>query len=159
MQPGCSPPPVAIQKDDHLPRGGEKQAGLRLPPSPSFKDVHHPRRGGGRAKLGPCPPRGLVTRFFIQHSEKGVCQPCGGGGPRLCGADWLRAVSYSVPGPLGWTASAPPPTLPPAALARAWLSVHRTGDGCTVCGSGTSTPSSAHRPHWGDHTRRRTPQW
>jgi hypothetical protein len=32
MQPGCSPPPVAIQKDDHQPRGGEKQARLRLPP-------------------------------------------------------------------------------------------------------------------------------
>jgi hypothetical protein len=32
MQPGCSLPLVAIQKDDHQPRGGEKQAGLRLPP-------------------------------------------------------------------------------------------------------------------------------
>jgi hypothetical protein len=52
MQPGYNPPPVAIQKDDHQPRGGEKQAGLRLPPSLSFKDVHHPRRGGGRAKSG-----------------------------------------------------------------------------------------------------------
>jgi hypothetical protein len=35
MQPGCSPPPVAIQKGDHQPRGGEKQAGLRPPPPPS----------------------------------------------------------------------------------------------------------------------------
>jgi hypothetical protein len=34
MQPGCSPPPVAIQKEDHQPHGGEKQAGLRLPPPP-----------------------------------------------------------------------------------------------------------------------------
>jgi hypothetical protein len=87
MQPGCSPPPVAIQKDDHQPRGGEKQAGLWLPPSLSFKDVHHPRRGEGRAKSGPCPPRGLATRFFLQHSEEnGVCQPCGGGEPWLHGA-------------------------------------------------------------------------
>jgi hypothetical protein len=54
-----------------------------------------------------------------------------------------------VPGPLGWTASAPPLTLPPIALAGAWLSVHRTGDGCAVCGSGTSTPSPARQPHWG----------
>jgi hypothetical protein len=68
MQPDCSPPPVAIQKDDHQPHGGEKQAGLRLPPTLSFKDVHHPRWGGGRAKSGPSPPRGLVTRFFLQHS-------------------------------------------------------------------------------------------
>ena len=35
MQLDCSPPPVAIQKDDHQPRGGKKQAGLRLPPPPS----------------------------------------------------------------------------------------------------------------------------
>jgi hypothetical protein len=37
MQPGCSPPPVAIQKDDHQPCGGEKQAGLRLPPQPQLQ--------------------------------------------------------------------------------------------------------------------------
>jgi hypothetical protein len=37
MQPGCSPPPVAIQKEDHQPHGGEKQAGLRLPPPPQLQ--------------------------------------------------------------------------------------------------------------------------
>jgi hypothetical protein len=129
MQPGCSPPPVAIPTDDRQPRGGEKQAGLWPPPTLSFKDVHHPRWGGGQAKSGPYPPHGLVTRFFLQHSEeKDVHQPCGGGEPRLRGVSWLQAVSCSVSGPLGWMASAPPPTLPPAALARAWLSVHRTGN-------------------------------
>jgi hypothetical protein len=133
MQPACSPPPVAIQKDDHQPRGGGKQAGLRLPPTLSFKDVHHPRWGGGRAKSGPCPPHGLVTLFFLQHSEeKDVHQPCRGGEPRLCGAGWLQGVSCSVSGPLDWMASAPPPMLPPAALAGAWLSIHRTGNGRTV---------------------------
>jgi hypothetical protein len=70
MQPDCSPPPVAIQKDDHQPRGGEKQAGLRLPPSFSFKDVHHPCWSGGRAKSGSCPSRGLVTCFFLQHLKR-----------------------------------------------------------------------------------------
>jgi hypothetical protein len=35
MQPGCSPSPVVIQKDDHQLRGGEKQARLRPPPPPS----------------------------------------------------------------------------------------------------------------------------
>jgi hypothetical protein len=65
MQPDCSPLPVAIQKDDHEPRGGEKQARLRLPHSLSFKDVHHPCWGGGRAKSGPCPLHGLATRFFL----------------------------------------------------------------------------------------------
>jgi hypothetical protein len=150
MQPGCSPPPVAIQKDDHQPRGGEKQARLRLPPSFSFKDVDHPRWSGGRAKSGVHPPRGLVTRFFLQHSEEeGVHQPCGGGEPQLRGADWLQAISYSVSGPLGWMALAPPPALPPAAPAGAWLSIHRTGDGRAVRGSATSTASPVRQSHWG----------
>jgi hypothetical protein len=37
-----------------------------------------------------------------------------------------------VPGPLGWTASASPPTLPPVVWPGSWLSVHRTGGGCSV---------------------------
>jgi hypothetical protein len=69
---------------------GRSKPGCGFPPTLSFKDVHHPHWGGGRAKSGPCPPRGLVTRFFLQHSEeKDVHQPCGGGEPRLHGADWL----------------------------------------------------------------------
>jgi hypothetical protein len=66
--------------------------GCGLPPTLSFKDVHHPRWGGRRAESGPCPPHGLVTRFFLQHlEEKDVHQPCGGGKPRLYGAGWLQA--------------------------------------------------------------------
>jgi hypothetical protein len=160
MQPSCSPPPVAIRKDDHQPRGGEKQAGLRLPPQPQLQGCSSSSPGRGASQVRALPYAWLMTRFFLQHSEgKGVCQPCGGGRPRLRGAGWLQAVSCSVPDPLGWMASVPPPMLPPAALAGAWLSVHRTGDGCAVCGSGTSTPSPAHRPHWGDRTRRCMPQW
>jgi hypothetical protein len=64
-----------------------------------------------------------------------------------------------VSGPLGWTASAPPPTLPPVALAGAWLSVHRTGDGRAVRGSAAHTPSPTRRPYWGDRTRRRASRW
>jgi hypothetical protein len=41
------------------------EPGCGLPPALSFKDVHHPRWGGGRAELGPCPPHGLATRFFL----------------------------------------------------------------------------------------------
>jgi hypothetical protein len=75
MQPGCSPPPVAIQKDDHQPHGGEKQAGLRLPPQPQLQGCSSSLLGRGRAKSGPCPLRGLATCFFLQHSEeKGVHQ-------------------------------------------------------------------------------------
>jgi hypothetical protein len=36
-QPGCSPLPVVIQKDDYQPCGGEKQAGLRPPSCPQLK--------------------------------------------------------------------------------------------------------------------------
>jgi hypothetical protein len=112
---------------------GRSKPGCSFLPSFSFKDVHHPRWSGGRAKSGVRPPRGLVTRFFLQHSEeKGVHQPCGGGEPQLRGAGWLQAVSCSVSGPLGWTASVPPPTLPPIVWLEAWLPVHRTGDGRAV---------------------------
>jgi hypothetical protein len=47
---------------------GRSKLGCGFPPSLNFKDVHHPCWGGGRAKSGPCPPHGLVTRFFLQHS-------------------------------------------------------------------------------------------
>jgi hypothetical protein len=101
-------------------------------PTLSFKDVHHHCWGGRRAESGPCPPHGLVTRFFLQHlEEKDVHQPCRGGEPRLRGAGWLQAVSCSVSGSLARMALVPPPTLPPPSSG-AWLSVHRTGDGRTV---------------------------
>jgi hypothetical protein len=87
--------------------------GCSLPPTLSFKDVHHPHWGGRRAESGPCPPHGLVTRFFLQHLEKDVHQPCGGGKPRLRGAGWLQVVSCSVSGSLARMALVPPPMLPP----------------------------------------------
>jgi hypothetical protein len=37
MQPGCSPLPMVIHKDDHHPCGGEKQAGLRPLPRPQLQ--------------------------------------------------------------------------------------------------------------------------
>jgi hypothetical protein len=46
------------------------EPGCGLPPALNFKDVHHPCWGGRRAKLGSCLPHGLVTRFFLQHSEE-----------------------------------------------------------------------------------------
>jgi hypothetical protein len=59
---------------------GKSKPGRGLSLALGFKDVHHPCWGEGRAELGPCLLRGLVTRFFLQHSgEKGVHQPYGGG--------------------------------------------------------------------------------
>jgi hypothetical protein len=58
---------------------GRSEPGCGLSPTLSFKDVHHPRCGGRRVEPGPYPPYGLVTRFFLQHSEgKGVHNPAGG---------------------------------------------------------------------------------
>jgi hypothetical protein len=58
---------------------GRSKPGCGLSPTPSFKDVHHPRWGGRWVEPGPYPPYGLVTRFFLQHSEgEGVHQSCGG---------------------------------------------------------------------------------
>jgi hypothetical protein len=55
MQPGCSPPPVAIQKDDHLPRSGEKQAGLRLPPQPQLQGCSSSSLWRGASQVGALP--------------------------------------------------------------------------------------------------------
>jgi hypothetical protein len=127
---------------------GRSKPSCGFPPQPQLQGCSSSLLGQGASQVGPCPLRGLVTRFFLQHSEeKGVHQPCRGDKPWLHRASRLQAISCSVSGPLGWTASAPPLTLPPAALAGAWMSIHRTGDGCAVCGSGTSTPSPAYRPH------------
>jgi hypothetical protein len=68
---------------------GRSKPGCGLSPTLSFKDVHHPRCGGRRVESGPYPPYGLVTRFFLQHSEgKGAHQSCGGDfgymGPAEC---------------------------------------------------------------------------
>jgi hypothetical protein len=69
---------------------GISKLGYGLPPAISFKDVHHPCWGGGRAESGLCLSRGLVARFFLQHSgEKVVRQPCEGGKLRLRGVGHL----------------------------------------------------------------------
>jgi hypothetical protein len=135
MQPGCTLPPVVIYKDDHQPCGGKKRAGLRPHPTLSFKDVHHPCWGGRRAELGSCLPHGLVTRFFLQHSEKkDVHQPCGGGELRLRGAGRRQAPSAAacLAPWLGWLWR----RLPPPSGARPF--VYRTGDCRVVRRSATS---------------------
>jgi hypothetical protein len=56
MQPGCSPSPVAIQKDDHQPHGGEKQVGLRLPPpQPQLQGCSSSSPGRGASQVGALP--------------------------------------------------------------------------------------------------------
>jgi hypothetical protein len=79
MQPGCSPSPMVIRRDDHQPCGGEKQAGLRPLPRPQLQGCSSSELGRRARRVGSCLPRGPVTCFFLQHSgEKGILQPCGG---------------------------------------------------------------------------------
>jgi hypothetical protein len=128
---------------------GRSKPGCGLSPTLSFKDVHHPRCGGRRVEPGPYPPYGLVTRFFLQHSEgKGVHQSCGGG-PWLHGASRLQAVSCSVSGPLGLDGSGAASDAASCRLVGAWLPIHRTGDSRAVRGFATSMAFPARRAHWG----------
>jgi hypothetical protein len=58
MQPGCSPPPVVIQKDDYQPYGGEKQTGLRPPSCPQLQECSSSVLGRGVCRVEAPPSRG-----------------------------------------------------------------------------------------------------
>jgi hypothetical protein len=58
---------------------GRSKSGCVLSLTLSFKDVHHPYCGGSQIEPGPYLPFGLVTRFFLQHSE-GKGESCIEGG-------------------------------------------------------------------------------
>jgi hypothetical protein len=73
MQPGCSPSPMVIRRDDHQPCGGEKQAELQPLPRPQHQGCSSSGLGRRARRVGSCLLRGPVTRFFLQHSgEKGI---------------------------------------------------------------------------------------
>jgi hypothetical protein len=55
MQPGCSPPPVVIQKDDYQPCGGEKQTGLRPPSCPQLQGCSSSVLGRRASRVGASP--------------------------------------------------------------------------------------------------------
>jgi hypothetical protein len=97
MQPGCSPSPMVIHRDNHQPCGGEKQAGLRPLPCPQLQGCSSSGLGRRARRVGSCLPRGPVTRFFLQHSgEKGILQPCGGDVLQLCGEGELLLPGHGV---------------------------------------------------------------
>jgi hypothetical protein len=86
MEPGCSPSPMVIRRDDHQPCGWEKQAGLQPLPRPQLQGCSSSGLGRRARRVGSCIPRGPMARFFLQHSwEKGILQPCGGDILQLCG--------------------------------------------------------------------------
>jgi hypothetical protein len=53
-QPGCSPSPMVIRRDDHQPCGGEKQAGLRPLPRPQLQGCSSSGLGRRAHRVGAC---------------------------------------------------------------------------------------------------------
>jgi hypothetical protein len=53
-QPGCSPSPMVIRRDDHQPCGGEKQAGLRPVPRPQLQGCSSSVLGRRARRVGSC---------------------------------------------------------------------------------------------------------
>jgi hypothetical protein len=152
LQGFSSRSPVAVPQR-RLPRMmtvglvvGRSKLGYGLCPALSFKEVHHPRCGGGRAEPGFYLPHGPASRLFLQHS----------GERALTGL--AEGVNFDNAGPVGrkccqlqcaWLAgSAGSGAASDAAscrLVRAWPSVHRTGDCCTMHTGGSSKTSYAAR--------------
>jgi hypothetical protein len=54
MQPGCSPSPMVIRRDDHQPCGGEKQAGLQPLPRPQLQGCSSSGLGRRAHRVGAC---------------------------------------------------------------------------------------------------------
>jgi hypothetical protein len=101
VQPGYSPSPMVIHRDDHRPCGGGEasQVAASAPPSSSRMFIIRAGEEGG-ASWG-LPPHGPVTRFFLQHlGEKGILQLCGGDvlqlrGGRRTAAAWIGCSCLS----------------------------------------------------------------
>jgi hypothetical protein len=53
-QPGCSPSPMVIRRDDHQPCGGEKQVGLRPLPRPQLQGCSSSGLGRRARRVGAC---------------------------------------------------------------------------------------------------------
>jgi hypothetical protein len=69
MQPGCSPPPVVIQKDDYEPYGGEKQAGLQPPSCPQLQGCSSSVLGRRVSRVGAPPFARAGSPLFPQAFE------------------------------------------------------------------------------------------
>jgi hypothetical protein len=150
MQPGCSPPPVAIQKDDHQPRGGEKQAGLWPPPHPQLQGCSSSSLGWRASQVGALPSVWAGDPLLSPAFGGEGCSPAlrrrqtSATRGRLAAGHQLERVW-----PFGLDGFGAASDAASCRLAGAWLSVHHTGDGRAMRGSATSMASPARRPHWG----------
>jgi hypothetical protein len=97
MQPGCSPPPVVIQKDDYQPCGGEKQAGLWPPSCPQLQGCSSSLLGWEASRVGVLPSTWASDPLLPPAFRgEGIHQPCGEGELRLHGAGRLQALSAAA---------------------------------------------------------------
>jgi hypothetical protein len=150
MQPGCSPPLVVIQKDDHQPRGGEKRAGLRPPFYPQLQRFSSSLLGWKASRVGTLPSAWAGDPLLPPAFGGEGCSPAlrrrrtSATRGRLATGHQLQRVW-----PFGMDGFGAASDAASCRLAGAWLSVHRMGDGCAVRGFATSTVSPARRPHWG----------
>jgi hypothetical protein len=160
MYPGCSPPPVAIQKDDHQPHVGEKQAELWLPPpaSASRMFIILARAGGEPSRALPStwvgdsllPPafRGEGCSPALQRRQTLATQGQPAASHQLqrvrpFGLDGFGAASDAASCRSGRGVDVHPPH--GRRLRRVWVwHIH---------------PFSCLPATLGDRTRRRTPQW
>jgi hypothetical protein len=144
MQLGCNPPTMAIQKDDHQPRGGEKQAGLRPPSCPQLQGCSSSSLGRKASRARVLPPAWASSPLLPPAfgGRRGVHQPREGGEVRLHGRPGVGADSCRVPGSWpGWPCRRLRRCLLP--FGRGMAVRPRTGDGRAVRGSATSTASPA----------------
>jgi hypothetical protein len=110
MQPGCSPPPVVTQDDDHQPCGGEERAGPWPLPCPQLQ-------GCSSSVLGRRASRVAVGSSAWAGDP--LFPPALGGEGRSLALRRRRTATCCLVG--------------------GWLSVHRTGDGRATRRSATST--------------------
>jgi hypothetical protein len=106
---------VAIYKDDHQPRGGEKRAGLRPPPCPQLQGCSSSLLGWKVSRVRALPSAWAGDPLLPPAFGEG-CSPAlrRRRTSATRGRPATGAISCSVSGLLGWMALVPPPTLPPA---------------------------------------------
>jgi hypothetical protein len=99
MQPGCSPPPVVTQDDDHQPCGGEERAGPWPLPCPQLQGCSSSVLGRRASRVGALPSAWASDPLLPPAFEGEGRSPA------------LRRRQTATCCPVG-----------------VWLSVHRTGD-------------------------------
>jgi hypothetical protein len=138
-QPGCSPSPMVIRRDDHQPCGGEKQAGLRPLPHPQLQGCSSSGLGRGCTELGLYLPHGPAGRLFLQHSGEraltGLVEGANSDNARPVGRKRRQLQRAWLAGSAGSVAASDAAS---CRLIRAWPSFHRTGDCCAVRTGGSS---------------------